>query len=150
MRIDLAPGATWLGWEITRFGRSARGEKFVAGNWRSQTELWRGDRPLWIDRQWLPGDEAIFHSPHALAGYPVVGSFALIGPVVQPDLVDKARALWSGTTGEIGVTRLLTGLLCRYRGSSSGEARQWFIAVWHLLRPLYLQRQACIPRVWQL
>ncbi len=150
MRIELAPGALWLGWELTRFGRTARGEKFVAGNWRSHTEVWQGDRPLWIDRQWLPGSEATFHSPHGLAGCPIVGSFALVGRSVEPEIIEKIRALWLGHAAEVGVTRLLDGLLCRYRGSSTMEARQWFRAVWHLLRSTYLNRPPCTPRVWQL
>jgi urease accessory protein len=150
MRIDLAPGACWLGWDMTRFGRTARGEKFVQGNWRSHTEVWQNDRPLWIDRQWLPGSEEAFHSPHGLAGCPIVGSFAFVGQPVEPELVEKARSLWLGTSGEIGVTRLLCGLLCRYRGSSTMEARQWLMAVWQLVRSTHLQRSACTPRVWQL
>ncbi|PZV10784.1 MAG: urease accessory protein [Leptolyngbya sp.] len=150
MRIDLAPGACWLGWDMTRFGRTARGEKFVQGNWRSHTEVWQDDRPLWIDRQWLPGSEETFHSLHGLAGSPIVGSFAFVGQPVEPELVEKARSLWLGTSGEIGVTRLLCGLLCRYRGSSTMEARQWLMAVWQLVRSTHLQRSACTPRVWQL
>ncbi len=150
MRVDLAPGATWLGWDITRFGRSARGETFTHGNWRSHTEIWQGDRPLWIDRQWLPGSAVTFHSPHALAGYPVVGSFAFVGHMVDPELVATARTLWTGEVGDVGVTRLMAGMLCRYRGKSTMEARQWFLAVWQLLRSHYQQRPVCLPRVWQL
>lgn len=150
IHIDLAPSATWLGWEVTRFGRSARGEKFLAGNWRSRTEVWQQGKPLWIDRQWLPGSEELFYSPHGLAGCPVVGSFAWVGQVVEPELIEKVRALWQGETGEIGVTRLQSGLLCRYRGSSTMEARRCFISVWNLIRTHYLNRSACIPRVWQL
>jgi urease accessory protein len=150
MRVDLAPGACWLGWDITRFGRTARGEKFIQGNWRSHTEVWQNDRPLWIDRQWLPGREETFHSAHGLAGCPIVGSFAFVGQPVEPDLVEKARSLWLGETGEVGVTRLLCGLLCRYRGTSSTEARQWLMAVWQLIRATHLHRSACTPRVWQL
>lgn len=149
MRIELAAGASWLGWEITRFGRTAGGEQFVAGEWRSHTEVWQGGRPLWCDRQWLPGSEESFHSPHGLAGCPVVGSFALLGQSVEPDLVEKIRALWQGT-GDAGVTRLQTGLLCRYRGHSTTDVRQWFVAIWQLIRLLYLQRPANPPRVWQL
>ncbi len=149
-RIDLAPGACWLGWDITRFGRTARGEKFVQGNWRSHTEVWQNHRPLWIDRQWLPGSEETFHSVHGLNGCPIVGSFAFVGQPVEPELVEKARSLWQGNSGEIGVTRLLCGLLCRYRGSSTMEARQWLMAVWQLVRSTHLQRSACTPRVWQL
>lgn len=150
VRVDLEPGAHWLGWEITRFGRSARGEKFVQGNWRSHTEVWQNQQPLWIDRQWLPGNSDCFHSPHGLAGCPVTGSFAWVGHTVEPDLVAEARSVWQGdcSFGEIGVTRLQQGLLCRYRGTSTLEARHWFMAVWQLIRISYLGCPICIPRVW--
>ncbi len=148
MRIDLAPGAIWLGWDITRFGRTARGEHFVSGDWRSHTEIWQGDRPLWIDRQWLPGSSTTFLSPHGLAGCSVVGSFALVGIEVNPDLMPLIRATWQGESGKIGVTRGQLGLLCRYRGHSTLEARQWFLAVWEQMRSRYLHRPICIPRVW--
>ncbi|MCY7278274.1 MAG: urease accessory protein UreD, partial [Phormidesmis sp. CAN_BIN44] len=52
--------------------------------------------------------------------------------------------------GEIGVTRLMSGLLCRYRGASTMEARQWLIEVWRLVRSESLDRPVCVPRVWQL
>jgi len=148
MRVDLAPGATWLGWEVTRFGRTARGEKFCAGDWRSRTKVWQGDRPLWIDRQWLPGNEETWHSPHGLAQCPVVGSFAFVGHPVEPDFISNIRKTWNGEPGTVGVTRLQLGLLCRYRGHSTAEARQWFVQVWERVRSHYLQRPVCVPRVW--
>lgn len=155
LRVELAANSTWLGWEITRFGRSARGERFLEGNWRSHTEVWRQGQPLWIDPQWLQGGAAMLDSPHGLAGYPVVGSFAWMGQAASTELVDKARNLWTasaakGASGETGVTRLIEGLLCRYRGTSTVEARRWFVAVWQLIRSAYLGRSLCIPRVWQI
>jgi urease accessory protein len=160
MRIELEPGASWLGWEITRFGRTARGERFVAGEWRSHTEVWQEDRPLWIDRQWFPGSEELFTSPHGLAGCPVVGSFAFVGRSLERDFLTTIRANWAhpptpsprphpnGLTSEIGVTRLSSGILCRYRGHSTVEARRYFLQVWRLLRVSLLGREVCIPRVW--
>ncbi len=152
MRVELAPGASFLGWEITRFGRSARGERFLQGEWRSHTEIWQQGRPLWIDRQWLPGGEEIFNSPHGLAGQPVVASLGWVGVAVSPELVEKARSLWTSVDrrGVAGVTRLTAGLLCRYRGSSTAEARNWFTDVWELLRRSFLGRPSCPPRVWQI
>ncbi|MEH1834009.1 MAG: urease accessory protein UreD [Nostoc sp.] len=148
LRVELATGASWLGWEITRFGRSARKEKFLQGEWRSHTEIWQQDVPLWIDRQWLWGSEDIFHSPHGLAGKPVVGSLVWVGGAVSAEIVEKTRNLWYGK-GEAGVSRLQHGLLCRYRGSSTSEVRNWFIDVWQMLRVSFLNRGNCIPRVWQ-
>ncbi|MEH2385461.1 MAG: urease accessory protein UreD [Nostoc sp.] len=148
LRVELATGGSWLGWEITRFGRSARGEKFYIGEWRSHTEIWQKDVPLWIDRQYLPGSEDIFHSPHGLAGKPIVGSLVWVGGAVSAEVVEKTRSLWNGE-GEAGVSRLQHGLLCRYRGASTSEVRNWFIDVWQLLRVSFLNRGNCIPRVWQ-
>jgi urease accessory protein len=149
LRVELATGGSFLGWEINRFGRSARGEKFATGEWRSHTEVWQQGVPLWIDRQWLPGSVEVFHSPHGLAGQPLVGSLVYVGQEVSSDLVEKARSLWDGK-GEAGVTRLPCGLLCRYRGSLTSEVRNWFIGVWQLLRQSFLTRSSCVPRVWQI
>ncbi len=149
LRVELATGASWLGWEITRFGRSARGEKFLQGEWRSHTEVWQQGVPLWIDRQWLPASEAVFHSPHGLYGKPIVASLAWVGQPVSPEIVEKALLLWCGK-GEAGVTLLGKGLLCRYRGCATSEVRNWFTNVWQLLRVSFLNRKYCLPRVWQM
>ncbi|HEY9626297.1 MAG TPA: urease accessory protein UreD [Coleofasciculaceae cyanobacterium] len=162
LQVDLAPGATWVGWDITRLGRTARGEKFLGGEWRSRTQVWQQGRPLWIDPQYLVGGSEMLVSPHGLAECPVIGSFALIGQTVSPELVTQIRSLFppaafpSGqapssraSSSQIGVTRLMSGLLCRYRGNSTAEARQWFTQAWNLLRPIYLGRSVCMPRVWQ-
>jgi urease accessory protein len=147
LRVELAPGASWLGWEITRFGRTARGERFLTGEWRSQTEVWQQGRPLWIDRQFLSG-VAMLDSPHGLAGQPVIASLVWLGQSAEPGLIDQIRRL--AGQGEVGVTGLELGLLCRYRGASSQAALSWLIQVWRVLRQYYWQRSVVLPRVWPL
>lgn len=150
IRIELAPQAIWCGWEINRYGRTARGESFLQGQVRSRTEVWQQGRPLWIDRQHLYGNVDMWHSPHALANQPVVGSLAFIGQSVPSTLVDQSRSLAHAIVqGEFGVTRLEQGILCRYRGASSLEVRTWLIGVWQLLRVSLMGRSACLPRIWQ-
>ncbi|WP_416676345.1 urease accessory protein UreD [Egbenema bharatensis] len=149
MRVDLAANAIWFGWEMTRLGRSARGERFASGSWRSKIEVWQGDRLLWVDPQGIQGGSEMLDSLHGLAGCPVVSSFVMLGRSVVPEEVEKARSVWQGT-GEVGATRLRDGILCRYRGQSTAEARHWFIQVWQILRSAYCNRPACPPRVWQL
>lgn len=155
LQVELAEDSLWLGWEMTRLGRSARGEKFASGEWRSHTEVWQDGRLLWVDPQWLQGGSEMLTSLHGLNSYPVVASFALVGRSLPNEVIEKARQLWierSGREGdrpsEAGVTRLLSGMLCRYRGCSSLEARRWFIQVWHLMRLSCLNRPSCNPRVW--
>ncbi len=148
LRVNLAHTATWLGWEINRFGRTASGEKFTSGEWKSATEVYRDGKPIWIDRQWLCGDELI-DSPHSLAGYPIVGTLAWIDRPVSRELVTEIRSLFNGEPSKIGVTRLTQGLICRYRGDSTPEVRRWFTAVWHLLRQSFLNSNPISLRVWQ-
>jgi urease accessory protein len=150
LRVDLAPGATWLGWDITRFGRSASGERFLHGHWRARTEVWREGEPLWIDRQQLDGGSRLLDSAYGLAGQPVVGTLAWLGMPVSPELIGAARELWTALAGpgEAGVTRLPQGLLCRYRGPSSTAARQWFVRVWDLVRHEFRDAAAQPPRIW--
>lgn len=148
--VDLAPGALWLGWEITRFGRTARGETFDSGSWRMATEVRRDGVPLWIDRQRLDGGSRMLSSAYGLAGAPVAATLAFVGSAVARELVEAARAHWSAGryAGDAGVTRLQEGLLCRYRGPSSGDARAWFTEVWNLLRDNDGRPRACVPRIW--
>lgn len=149
MRIDLSPGALWVGWDIARFGRSARGETLQQGHWRSHLEIWQSGVPLWCDRQFLQGGSDVMTSPHGLNGQPVIATLALLGWSPTSDDLDTIRSLWQPEQqGEVGITRLQQGLLCRYRGPSSRVARRWFGEVWQTLRPSYLNRPACFPRAW--
>jgi urease accessory protein len=148
IRVELMPGAIWCGWDLVRFGRSARGEAFLTGHWRTATEVWRQGAPLWIDRQWLAGGSEGLYSRHGLAGYPVIASFVMIGAEITADHIDMARSLWPMAPGDAGVTRLLAGLLCRYRGPSTQQARAWFTQVWQTLKPQLAQVSAQPSRVW--
>jgi len=150
MRVVLETGAIWIGWEITRFGRTYRGERFLRGIWRSSMEVWQGGKPLWIDRQQLEGGTRLLDSPYGLFGQSVVAQLVLLGQDVSVDMVNSARSAWkpAENKGEAGVSRLQRGMLCRYRGSSTMEAHQWFSAVWALLRRALLGRESCPPRIW--
>lgn len=149
LQVKLDTNSSFIGWEITRLGRSARGEKFLEGEMRSHTEIWQNGIPLWIDRQIVPGSEEVFHSPHGLAGNPVVGTLVWVGSPIPGEIVDKARSLIIQNSCA-GVTRLPHGFLCRYRGNSTSEVRNWFTNIWQILRVSLLNRGNCIPRVWQI
>jgi urease accessory protein len=149
-RIELGQDATCTMWEIVRFGRTARGEKFIDGNWRSHTEVWRDDCPLWIDRQYLNGNLEMLGSPNGLNNYAIAASFIFVGATIDTELITKIRDTWEqgNYQGMSGVTRSLAGLVCRYCGDSSSDARKWFQQIWQLLRVFYKNKAICVPRVW--
>jgi urease accessory protein len=154
IQVELAPGALWLGWDITRFGRSARGERFCAGHWQSHTEVWQQGKPLWIDRQQLTGGSAVLDSPHGLAGKPVIATLVLLGADISPTMLAGLRGLTisqsetMSDTADLGITQLQSGVICRYRGASTQAARSHLIRVWQAIKSQVTDRTASIPRVW--
>nr|WP_017662259.1 urease accessory protein UreD [Baaleninema simplex] len=151
-RVELGENAVWLGWEILRFGRTARGERFESGSWRSQTEIWRNGTPLWIDRSCLEGGSTLLDSPNGLNGSPVVATFAIIGKPVSEEILKKGRSLWQtrDTQGDVGLTRLESGLVCRYCGRSTQAVLDGFLELWQLFRGIDRQTSAVKSRFWQI
>jgi urease accessory protein len=151
LRVELAKNAVFCGWEITRLGRTARGEQFLTGDWRSRIEIWQAGYPLWIDRQGLQGGLEIINSPNGLNQKAIVATFIWLGQNVGQEVVTEARELGKSWVkeGEIGITQTQgEGLLCRYRGNSTTEVKHYFEAIWGLLRQSYRDRPAIHPRVW--
>ncbi|MGB5135586.1 MAG: urease accessory protein UreD [Prochlorococcaceae cyanobacterium] len=154
-RVELAPGASWLGAELVRLGRSAAGEGLGAGCWRSALEVVRvgpgGRRWELVDRLSLEGEANA--SPHGMDGQPVLGTLVWAAPDGLPaqhlgELAAEARAARAGLEGEMAVGCLEQGLIARYRGGSSQAARYWFTRLWALSRRFRQLAPPQLPRVW--
>lgn len=151
LKVELGDNATWLGLEIIRFGRTARGETFTHGQWLNYTEIWHKDKPLWIDRQSLQGESQLFSDINGLAGKPVVGSLILVSTNNHQNVIGEIRELIDSKFGHLilGVTTLQQGLLCRYHGDCVSDAKISLTAIWQLLRQKYGLNPLFKPRVWQ-
>lgn len=166
-RVDLAAGASFIGIDIVCFGLPARAERFTRGRCRQQLELWRGDRPLIIERGDFDGDAPVHAARWGLGGAPVMGTlFATPGLPADHQALTAARELAAALPdGDLGaVTRLDCGtgdqagnpagrddasvLCCRYVGASAERGTRYLRQVWRLLRPPLLGRPAVDPRIW--
>ncbi len=86
---------------------------------------------------------------NALQGCPLMGTLAWVGREVSTQQMQRLRDLASEIQGEMGVTALVRGVVCRYRGHSMAELRRWFVAAWQLLRQGQGSHPTvCYPRVW--
>jgi urease accessory protein len=146
--VHLAEDAQYIGWDITRLGRTASGERFAAGEFRSRTEILRAGRRLWGDYARIEGGAAFLQSPAGLAGYPVMGTLLAAGTNFERGLLDACRAVEAAGAAHYGVTVLSGVMAARYLGDSTETARGYFVAIWRLLRPVLIGREACLPRIW--
>ncbi|MEB3160790.1 MAG: urease accessory protein UreD [Synechocystis sp.] len=135
--IDLDPTARFKGWEIMRLGRTARGETFAQGHWRSRWEVWQAGQLIWAERQQAIGSPTLKNTPNALGGYPILGTYLDLSRPFTPELLTLVREITNPLiqrrSEQIGFSLTATqGLIGRYRGTSSQQAKAIFSAIRHL------------------
>ncbi len=147
-RIELAPGARFLGWEIVCLGRPACGERFTNGLFIQGMEVYRQGRPLLHERSRFDGGGAILDAPWGLNGHPVSGTLICSGGD-ETDLVCVRDSLGEDGSDEMtGATLFEDVLLVRFVGKEVERARMRFQRIWEVLRPRKLGKPALRPRIW--
>jgi urease accessory protein len=137
--VRLGAAARYIGWEIVCLGRTGSGERFSRGTIRLETKILKEQSLLWLERGAIDGGGPLLQSPVGLDGKTVFGT--LIATGASPATVARCK--------KIAAVTLLPGLLvARYVGDSSEEALERFTALWSLLRPELMLREAVKPRIW--
>jgi urease accessory protein len=142
--LDLAAGATFIGWDIVALGRPAGDHPFTRGRWSSRLELRRSGRLDYSDHLELAADSPLRRSPLGLGGHDAFGT-ALFAGTGALDLraVDPLGL-------RVGVTEVCPGLtVARAVGPSAETIQQWFTALWRVALPALTGRPATPPRIWR-
>jgi urease accessory protein len=139
--------ARLVAWDIVRIGRTASGERFTHGELRSTTRLWRDGRLAWIERARIEPDSPVTRAAAGLSDLPVYGTLVCAAPAMGAGLAARCREVRCAQ-GETGVTCLPQLLIARFRGASTQAVRDYFLALWSILRPAVAGREALAPRIW--
>ncbi len=150
--IDLAADASYIGWEILCFGRTASGERFASGQVRQATRILRSGKLIWFEQGEVQAGG--MHNPLGLAGYTVCATLLAAGKSLNTaQLQDLRQAVGqvqqqAPDAGEFGVSQSKNVLVARYMGHSSELARQIMLETWRHVRPALLGCAAQVPRIW--
>jgi urease accessory protein len=147
-RVRLHGDALYLGWEILCLGRQAAGERFSRGRVRLSTEIWREGARLWNEFALVHGGDAQLESLAGCAGHPVCATMLLAGTDIDAELLTRLRQVTVGDGIRGGITTLPGVLVARCLAPYAEPARQYFTALWGLLRPAVSGRAARVPRIW--
>lgn len=140
--VDLAPGARYLGSEVLVFGRRASGERFASGRVRQRTRIRESGRLLWCEQGTLA--PAGIASPFGLGGHAVCATFLAVGAPVPAAVQASLRA----ADPLLALSQVKSVFVARHLGDDAEAARAAMLRVWQALRPHYLGRPACMPRIW--
>ena len=146
--VSLEPGAVFCGWDVMCLGRTASGERFKLGSVRQRLRVTRAGHPLFEELGTIEGGGALLDSPVGMAGFPVCGTFLLTGIEISKLTLDQCRDAAPAGKAKWGVTRLPDLFVARYLGPSAEQAREYFVRIWKIVRPLYLQLAVKLPRIW--
>jgi urease accessory protein len=100
---------------------------------------------LWHERQRIIGGDGLLDSPMGLDGKSVFATLLITGEI-DSELLQTCRSLNSNVRGDL--TQLPGLVVARCLADEALHARAWLIALWKLLRPVLLGREALAPRIW--
>jgi urease accessory protein len=143
VRLELAAGARFIGWEILAFGRPAANEGFSLGEVAMNWQIFRAGQLFYRERLLI--DAQAFAAQWGLQGLSACGTLFAYPATAQQ--VTAVQALIGESTGQ-GVTLIDDVLVCRALDNRADRLRDFFQQVWRVLRPAVLGREACAPRIW--
>ncbi len=151
--VELEQGAHYIGLETICFGRRASGESFDCGRLHLTTDIRIDDRLLWRERGAIEAGSALLQSPIGLAGFSVCSTVLAAGVAIPPETLKACRRVAPAESearcgAQCGVSALPQLFVGRYLGHSAEAAREWFVDLWHQLRPGLLGKAAQTPRIW--
>jgi urease accessory protein len=155
VEIRLDPSAAMMGCEILVLGRKDYGETYQTGEFKQALHLYRADRLIWSDKSLIRRDWLALDS--SLKRYHVNGTFWVCAPaeilskITENDVgeLEVAASRLVDGFGVLGVSRVApTLLLVRGVAMNPEKLRLAFLSIWQKLRPIVLQRDAVVPRIW--
>jgi len=146
-RFLLAGSATLIGWDAFCLGRTASNEHFARGTFRQRIEIVRDGALIWSERTAFDANSRLQTSVAGLCGAPVFGTFVAVGPDPDSETLARCREIIAAH-GDGALTQLPGVLVARYRGAALDAAHDYFRALWAIVRPGMLGRNAIAPRIW--
>ena len=146
--VQLEPGAKFIGWEMVCLGLPASHKPFTSGDLDQRFEIREADRPLFLERLQIDGQDPVLTSNWGLHGFPVTG--ILIATTGNNDLLSELREATAkiDSKGMFAVTSLNGLTVCRFLGADIYAGFKFFLRAWEVLRPAVTGNTVCVPRIW--
>lgn len=158
--VRLQKDSVYCGWDMTCLGLPSSSENFTGGSFTQLNTLYCDDILLYHDKVVIePSDNtqhSMQHHPAGLAGNTVFATFLAcasdehVSQKQRAQLIEQLREAVKQKRAEslISVTAIRQLLVIRYLGQQAFECKELFVALWKLIRPVYIQKPGIQPRIW--
>lgn len=146
--VTLAAEARFIGWEMLCLGRKASAEPYRSGACRQHFEVWRDNKPVFIERCHIEGQSPLLKEKWGLNHWPLTATFIATNCNTQQLNAVQDLLTTLSVKGHMSVTLKQDLLICRFLGEQAEQARACFIDIWKLIRPAIMAQAVHIPRIW--
>ena len=147
-RININKSNRFFAWEIQCLGLPAQKEYFIAGQCRQKLEIWSENRPLLLETNRLIGGNELLDANWGLQGHKSVGTFVTSDgdALIDIETVNQVALRFKGLNNSY--TSLNGLFIVRAMSDYAEKIKDFFAALWEVLRPQILQIESSAPRIW--
>ena len=158
--LKLSSQAHYIGWDISCLGLPAAGQPFKKGRFTQLNRVFIDGKLTFHDRINLTPNNNVCAHVAGLNNHSVFATMLAHAPKVRinvnekSQLVDRLREQIAHTDGidkpsqKVSVTYIRDLLVVRYLGDHAEECKAIFTSIWKTIRPIYIQKEANVPRIW--
>ncbi|MEH6595756.1 MAG: urease accessory protein UreD [Colwellia polaris] len=154
--VHLTSNSVYLGWDITCLGLPRSGQLFEQGRYSQLNRVYCDNTLLYHDRIAIKPDNQIHQHVAGLNNKSVFATFmaytekGLLSDTENKALIAKLRNCISESQADekVSISQIRQLLVIRYLGQHAEECKALFIKLWQIIRPIYLNKPANMPRVW--
>lgn len=159
--VNLKSDSVYLGWDISCLGLPSSNQPFSQGKFSQLNQVYCDDKLIYHDRIVIkpnianPNNQVQQHIA-GLADKTVFATFLAYAPseqvsqIQQTEVIEQLRETIEQASMQelVSVTHINQLLIIRYLGLHAEQCKKIFILLWQQLRPLYVEKQGVVPRIW--
>lgn len=154
--VHLQSDSAYLGWDITCLGLPRSDQFFKYGRYTQLNRVYCDETLIYHDRIAIKPDNKIHQHMAGLNNHDVFATFMAYAPAGQIKgvnhkiLIEQLRdcMIEAKVEQKISISQIRQLLVIRYLGNHAEECKALFIQLWQKIRPLYINKEAKIPRIW--
>lgn len=154
--VHLTNDSAYLGWDMTCLGLPRSGQLFKNGHYSQLNRVYCDNTLIYHDRISINPNNQIHQHSAGLNNLSVFATFMAYAPAGQVNDTEKKALIAQlrddiiaeNAETKISISQIRQLLVIRYLGQHAQECKALFILLWQKMRPLYLNKDTSIPRVW--
>jgi urease accessory protein len=154
--VHLKKDSNYLGWDMTCLGLPRSDQFYKNGSYTQLNRVYCEDKLIYHDKVGIKPNNKIYKHIAGLNNYSVFATFMAYSSIgkftdlERKSLRTKLRDCMVEANAEhkFSISQIRQLLIIRYLGEHAQECKTLFIQLWQILRPLYLNKEANIPRIW--